>query len=191
MKHKIIFKFILIITISVSLFGCDSSKESIEYNIKSSDSSLESIINQTNNTKEDSSLLENTANEDLEIIDISDLNPLMAYSQLVNMLNNVDNYMGKQIKMKGFFSQYHDLVTGNVYNAVVIDDSTGCCSLGLEFRLSEDSPYTIDDLETGDTITVQGTLGKYSENGADYFELQDANITSVEKSEESNAYSAQ
>ena len=59
----------------------------------------------------------------------------IAYSQLVNILKEPDEYLGTPIKVKGIYSAPFNGFS-HVYNCTVtIQDNTQCCAKGIEFFL--------------------------------------------------------
>ncbi len=107
-------------------------------------------------------------------LDLTKLSSTMVYSEVFNMMNSPDSYMGKYIKMKGAFSVYHDEASDKNYFACIIADATACCSQGIEFRLKDSGTYPDDYPEIGSEITVSGTFNTYSEGDYLYCELKDA-----------------
>jgi len=112
--------------------------------------------------------------EDSDMLDLTSLSSTMVYSEVYNMMNTPENYMGRTVKMKGNFSVYEDESTGNIYYACVIADATACCSQGIEFVLSEERSYPDEYPALGTEITVTGTFGTYQEGEYIYSQLSDA-----------------
>lgn len=110
-------------------------------------------------------------------VDLTALSSTMVYSEVYNMMNEPDGYMGKKVKMRGNFSVYEDEATGNVYFACLIADATACCSQGIEFVLTDERKYPDDYPEIGTEITVTGTFGTYYEGEYMYCRLSDATMS--------------
>ena len=111
-------------------------------------------------------------------VDLDDLNQALRYSGVNDILQNPENYVGKTIKVTGYFYIYEADIR-NVY-ACLVPDPTECCASGLEFRLAGEHAFP-DDYPPADTeITVIGTLGTYSDDeGENYaYELQNAELVS-------------
>ena len=106
-----------------------------------------------------------------EIVEITDN---YFIEQTNDVYINLNDYIGKTVKMNGSFSVYEDEETGKVYFACYIADATACCSQGIEFTLSGEHVYPDDYPEVGSEIVVQGIFETYEENGYLYCQLKDA-----------------
>ena len=109
-------------------------------------------------------------------VDLTQMSSTMVYSEVFNMVNEPDDYLGKMIKMEGTFSLYHDENTGKDYYACIIQDATHCCSQGIEFELSEDYKNPGSLMTEGDTVTVVGEFDQYTEGDLVYYTLRDADL---------------
>jgi len=107
-------------------------------------------------------------------VDLTALSSTMVYSEVYNMMDVPENYIGKSVKMNGSFAMYHDESTDKYYFACIVSDATACCSQGIEFVLSGDCKYPDDYPELGSEITVSGIFGTYSEGEYTYCQLTDA-----------------
>ena len=105
-------------------------------------------------------------------IDLTALNTTVAYSQVSNMWQTPDDYMGKTVKIRGTFKVITD--NGRNYYSCNIGDATACCTAFLEFILKDDLKYPDEYPKTGDEITVMGEFETYLENGHTFCQLKDA-----------------
>ena len=106
-------------------------------------------------------------------VDLTHMSATMVYSEVFDMLNTPENYMGKSVCMDGLFTSYLDPENGRYYYACIVQDATACCAQGIEFVLAE--PRAPEDYPgEGDFITVSGTFDTYEENGFSYVQLVDA-----------------
>ena len=96
----------------------------------------------------------------------------MVYSEVYNMMNTPEDYVGKTVKMIGMSATYHDQDTDNYYCACVIADATACCSQGIEYVLPEGQEYPKEKV----LITVTGTFDTYQEGEYTYCTLRDAEL---------------
>ena len=106
-------------------------------------------------------------------VDLTKLSSTMVYSEVFNMTNAPEKYIGKTVRMRGKFSVYENTQTGARYFACVIADATSCCSQGIEFApdLTEISSLTV-----GSEITVRGEFSTYEEDGTRYCRLKNAHL---------------
>ena len=123
----------------------------------------------------DTSELENLnlSNGDIDI-DLTTLTPNLIYSQVFDMVNEPDKYIGKKVRVTGSFAYTHDTTTDGDYFAVFIADAAACCQQGMEFVLTGEHKYPDDYPAIGDSITVEGIFNTYTENDWQYCQLKDA-----------------
>lgn len=108
-------------------------------------------------------------------IDLTQLSSTMVYSQVYDMVNNGDDYLGKTVKAKGTFSYYQE-TDGREFFAVLVSDATACCSQGIEFVLDGEYSYPDDYPSIGTEITVVGKFNYYKEDYYTYCQLTDATM---------------
>ena len=111
-------------------------------------------------------------------IDLTALPGTMVYSEVYGMMMSPEDYIGKNVKMEGMFSMYHDEAADKYYFACIIADATACCSQGIEFVLTDDYTYPDDYPPEGDNICVAGTFDTYQEGEYTYCTLREARIAS-------------
>ncbi len=100
-------------------------------------------------------------------IDISSMPFNMRYAGLVNVYENLPDNIGKTLKVTG---TYQKAIEGDsAYNICTITDELGCCSIAIEFESDT-------DILNGATITVQGTVSTYEENGDVFCTLKGATV---------------
>ena len=109
-------------------------------------------------------------------LDLTKLSSTMVYSEVYNMVETPENYIGRRVRMQGKFSVYRDPSTDAVYFACVIADATACCSQGVEFVLEGTHAYPDDYPPLGTEITVTGEFSTYTENGIRYCYLTGATL---------------
>lgn len=150
MKFKSFIAFAMCIGLSAAVFaGCSGKEES---------DSSESVKEAT------------AAVSDKVDVDLTSLNTTMVYSELANMINNPDSYVGKTVKMQGQFTLSENTETGQKYYNVTVTDATSCCQQGLEF-IWNDHTYPNDYPSVNTTIEVTGVFETYDENGLTYCHL--------------------
>lgn len=109
-------------------------------------------------------------------VDLTTLSSTMVYSEVYSMMYEPEDFVGKTIRMDGFFNTYHDDETAKDYFACIIQDATACCAQGVEFILTDDYSYPDDYPESGDWITVTGVFDTYVEGDYTYCTLRDATM---------------
>ena len=109
-------------------------------------------------------------------LDLSRLSGTVVYSQIYNMMYEPETYIGKVIKVSGYYSAYENTERGVVYHACVIPDATACCAQGIEFIWGGEHQWPDDYPEEGTSIVVTGRLETYDEDGYQYLHLVDAEV---------------
>ena len=104
-------------------------------------------------------------------IDLTEMNPTMIYATVYDIVTEPEQYLGKTLKVNGFFDTGYDESLDTRYYFVVIPDATACCLQGLEFK-ADGRNYPDDYPETRTDICVRGTLDKYNELGNDYYYIK-------------------
>lgn len=107
-------------------------------------------------------------------VDLTAMSSTMVYSEVFQMCYYPENYIGKTVKMDGFYDVYQDETSGKVYYACIIQDATACCAQGIEFQLAGNNYPD----ETVTEVTVKGTFDIYEENGTKYCTLKDSELIS-------------
>lgn len=107
-------------------------------------------------------------------VDLTTMSSTMVYSEVLNMQQKPDEYMGKIVKMKGPFNVTE--IDDNRYYACIIKDATACCTTGIEFVWAGDHTYPDDYPEKDQEITVTGTFNTYKEGNSKYLQLKDAEV---------------
>ncbi len=107
-------------------------------------------------------------------VDLSKMSTTMVYSELTNILNAPNDYIGKTIRLKGLFGVSEG--EGTNYYFCLINDATACCQQGLEFVLEGNPAYPEGYPQVNSEITVEGTFNTYKENETQYCHLENAKI---------------
>ena len=109
-------------------------------------------------------------------LNLSVMSGTVVYAQVYNLLCDPTAWLGKTIRMAGFYSAFQDQSTGMVYHACVIPDATACCAQGIEFVWAGEHAWPEDYPEDAADITVTGRLEIYEENGIKYLHIVDADL---------------
>ena len=80
----------------------------------------------------------------------------MVYSEVYNMMDSPENYLGKTVRMRGPFAFAEG--DGRYYFACIISDATSCCAQGIEFIPRDERVFPDEYPEKGKEITVVGCL---------------------------------
>ena len=117
----------------------------------------------------------NTGNTKVDL-DLTKMSATMIYSTIFDMLIMPEDYVEKNIKVKGWFQTYTDPYSGEIYYAVVVPDATACCQQGLEFVWPGEHSYPADFPNTGDDITITGLYKVTETDGISYNYLEATSV---------------
>ena len=106
----------------------------------------------------------------VENMDLTDANAQVAFAAIADMCMNPARYEGARVSLVGRLMHAPNDASRK---AVIVSDSAGCCRQGLEF-------VSDFDAEENAEIRVTGILTIYEEDGKQYMELRDADVTLVE-----------
>ena len=109
-------------------------------------------------------------------LDLTKMSATMIYSTIFDMLIMPEDYVEKNIKVKGWFETYTDPNTAELYYAVIVPDATACCQQGLEFVWPGDHTYPADFPDTGSDITVTGRYKLTETDGITYVYLEASSV---------------
>ena len=109
-------------------------------------------------------------------LDLSQMSGTVAYAQVYQIMYEPEAYLGKIVRVTGFFDVFEDRDTGMVYTSCVIPDAAACCLQGIEFVWAGDHPWPEAYPDPGVYLTVTGRLETYLEDGWMYVRLADADV---------------
>ena len=142
------------------------------------DTQKESTVENSETTESRSPRLYGVPEEGIDL-DLTVLSGTMVYSEVYNMVNDPDQYVGKSVKIQGTFEMYDGALDGkNVYSCIV-KDAAACCATGIEFRRAGNPVYPDDYPKRGKEIIVKGIFDTYEDGDKKYFTLKDADMQVV------------
>ena len=100
----------------------------------------------------------------------------IVYAQVYNLVYEYETWLGKTIRIAGYYSAFEDTNRGVVYHACVIPDATACCAQGIEFIWAGEHDWPDEYPEEGTQIVVTCRLEVYEEDGYLYLHLVDAEL---------------
>lgn len=132
-----------------------------------------SQINGGSNLKRSSNNTQAMQASDIDI-DLTRLSSTMVYSEVYNMMNSPESYVGKMIRMNGKLAVY-EYPERNYYTCIIAD-ATACCQQGVEFLWAGNHKYPDDYPNEGDGIIVTGIFDIYYEGENKYCQLKNASL---------------
>lgn len=103
-------------------------------------------------------------------MDLTEANAQVAFAAIADMCMNPERYEGARVTLVGRLMHAPNDASRK---AVIVSDSAGCCRQGLEF-------VSDFDAEENAEIRVTGTLTIYEEDGKQYMELRDTDVSFAE-----------
>ncbi len=114
--------------------------------------------------------------EEKETLDLSLLNDTMAYSQLINIIKEPEEYLGTPVIVKGVYTAPFNGFSHQYNYTVTIQDNTQCCAQGIEFIMKDEND--LDKLpQEGETVKISGVLELFEEGKHSYCIISDAQLT--------------
>ena len=101
-------------------------------------------------------------------IDLTKMSSTMIYSTVFNIVTTPKNFVGKTMRMRGEYTTY-PISASETIHACLVRDAAGCCSQGIEFRLTG-GKYPAGAGE----ITVVGTIDSFRLDGKEICYLRNA-----------------
>ena len=109
-------------------------------------------------------------------IDLTKLSSTVLSAELMNIIVNSEDYLGKTIRVSGTYYNLFFEQTGSYYHYVITKAGDECCQEGIEFRLSGDPVFPDDFPRMRTIIEVEGVFSTYEELGREYYYLAVDNI---------------
>ena len=109
-------------------------------------------------------------------VDLTVMNSNMVYAEVYNMMMYPEDYIGKAIKIRGFYNVYEDEVNKQTYYSCIIQDATACCAQGIEFVPEDLQAFCENGYQQGDEVTVSGVFDVYPDGEYMYAVLTGAEI---------------
>ena len=101
-------------------------------------------------------------------IDLTKMSSTMVYSTVFNIVTKPTSFVGKTMRMRGEYTIY-PISASETIHACLVRDAAGCCSQGIEFKLTN-GKYPTGASE----ITVVGTLAVQKIDGKDVCYMKNA-----------------
>lgn len=157
-----------------TLAACSGSGSSSSAPSADSPKATEAVSKTEETKAEQADTKSNAPSADGVDVDLTAMSSTMVYSEVLNMQQHPDDYLGKIVKMKGAFNVSE--IDDNRYFACIIKDATACCAQGIEFTWAGDHSYPDDYPEADTEITVIGTFNTYMEGKNKYLQLKDSEV---------------
>ena len=108
-------------------------------------------------------------------LDLTQLSSTMVYAEVFNMMYTPEDYVGRTVRMEGTLAVWHDTERERYYYTCIVEDATACCAQGVEFVWDGHTPEEYPP--EGSRVQVVGTFGTYEEDGFQYCQLEQAELT--------------
>ena len=116
-------------------------------------------------------------------LDLSAMSGTVVYAQVYNLMYEYQSWLGKTIRIAGYYNYYDDQSHGVVYHACIVPDATACCAQGIEFVLAGEHAWPEEYPAIGTDIVVTGQLELYEDEGVPYLHLVNAEMVFEETPE--------
>ncbi len=109
-------------------------------------------------------------------LDLSKMSGTVVYAQIYQMAVHPEEYLGKRIRLAGWFDVFADGESGMLYTVCYIPDASACCAQGIEFVWAGEHAFPEEYPEAGTPILVTGRFETYFEGEWEYMRLADAEL---------------
>lgn len=166
-----ILAFALLATIPNALISCKGKSTTNNSGLQAAAEAKNSVVESPTGG------IETTTRDPSKIdLDLTKMSATMIYSTIFDMLIMAEDYVDKNIKVKGWFETYTDPQTGELYYAVVVPDATACCQQGLEFVWPGEHSYPDDFPQPGADVTITGFYKLIENDGITYNYLEASKV---------------
>ena len=104
-------------------------------------------------------------------IDLTVLSTTVLSAELMNIIVNSEDYLGKTIRVRGTYYYLFYEQTGKYYHYVITKEGDECCQEGIEFMLSGEPVFPDDFPLVKTPIEVEGVFSLYEELDRRYYYL--------------------
>jgi len=109
-------------------------------------------------------------------VDLTNLGGTLLSAEIINIMRNSGEYLGKAIKVTGSYQNGFYAPTGRYYHYVITKDGDDCCREGFEFMWG-DHLFPDDFPQMQEQIEVTGVFSKYEERGLTFYYLEVDDLT--------------
>ena len=157
-------KIVLVFISLLLLSACGQNKQ------KQQDSPKQTIADVDYQRKVEEKVIEEVEDDGKIDIDLSQFSSIAAYSEVCNLISDLEGNEGKRIKIRGMLEYYEDPDTKKKTFGCTLADATACCSLGLMFVPVDDTNLP----EKYSMVNVTGIFEVYEEDGYELCRLKNA-----------------
>jgi len=104
-------------------------------------------------------------------VDLTILSETIISAELMHIILNSDDYIGKTIKVGGTYANIFHEATGMHYHYVITKQGDACCQEGIEFILTDDRKFPDDYPAMGTPIELIGVFSRGEGDGIRFFYL--------------------
>ena len=165
-------KKLFLLLICMTLLSCKAKDKTNNAGLEAAAAAKNTVVSENTVVEP----VETTADQSKVDLDLTKMSATMIYSTIFDMLVMAEDYIDKNIKVKGWFETYTDPQTAELYYAVVVPDATACCQQGLEFVWPGEHTYPDDFPEQGADITVTGRYKLIENDGITYNYLEASSV---------------
>lgn len=125
-----------------------------------------------------------------EALDLTELNSNALYAAVYDIMAAPNEYIGRKIKVKGYFAVGDDGKKSVMYYFCVIPDAAGCCQQGMEFLLDGEPKFPEGYPPEDEDIIVEGVFSEHKEKKDKFYRLDNAKVQALGTYKESSKKAA-
>ena len=104
------------------------------------------------------------ADTDIDV-DLTVMSSTMAQAEFNRIFSNLEDYLGKTIKIAGPYYSFHLEQTGVLYRYVLIVEGDECCRIGIEIRSDDEGMSHTEFARQNALVEVIGILRTHMDFG--------------------------
>jgi len=112
-------------------------------------------------------------------VDLTVLSETVLSAELMNIIVNSDDYIGKTIRVAGTYFYIFYEPTGQIYHYVITKQGDACCQEGLEFIWNGEHVFPDDYPATGTPIELIGVFSRDESESIRFFYLATDDIQTL------------
>ena len=103
---------------------------------------------------------------DIDIdVDLTAMSSIMVQAELSRIFSNLDDYLGKTIRLAGPYYSFSPEQNGFLYRYIIIVDGDECCRIGLEIRSNDEDMSHTEFAMQNALVEVVGVLRAHMDFG--------------------------
>jgi len=114
-------------------------------------------------------------------VDLSGVSDMLAFAQVVIILETPEDYLGETMKIRGNYYPVFFESTQQYHHLLIVGDETQCCQSGIEFMWNGEHTFPDDYPDENAEIEISGVFASYEIPDRTLYYLIVDDITIIER----------